>query len=256
MLGWLTERHPTLASERERLQKIIAVLPDSFNLPAWRGGSVNKEALQQRFYAWLIFEHVESSNITFNILRDSFPTPKEKRKNAGGTTQLEKPSIELGDDPIKLARGIRGYVFRAFTSLPCWGADNPNLMAWKEFDVAAFKEALKALHQVESKSEERNKERERLLQRHAFMRGSVKTWKASPELEETEPDVLAGDPRIERLEKLLETELADEYEMSEGQTVEYGLQPRTIRGFRDLRREWNKSSNRESHLPSRKKRIS
>jgi hypothetical protein len=239
MLGWLTERNPSLAAERERLQKIIAALPDTFNLPAWRGGSVNKEALKQRFYAWLIFEHVESSRITFDILRDSFPTPKEKRKSVSETIQSEKPSLELSDDPIKLARGTRGYVFRAFTSLPCWGADNANLLAWKEFDVAAFKEALKALHQVESKSEERNKERERLLQRHSVMRGSIK-WKPSPESEEKEPDVLAGDPRIERLEKLLKTELASEYEMSEGQTVEYGLQPRTIRGFRDLRKEWNK----------------
>lgn len=239
MLGWLTERNPSLAGERERLQKIITALPDTFSLPAWRGGSVNKEALQQRFYAWLIFEHIESSRITFDILRDTFPTPKEKKKSVSETIQSEKPSLELSDDPIKLARGTRGYVFRAFTSLPCWGADNANLLAWKEFDVAAFKEALKALHQVESKSEERNKERERLLQRHAVMRGSIK-WKPSPESEEKEPDVLAGDPRIERLEKLLKTELAAEYEMSEGQTVEYGLQPRTIRGFRDLRKEWNK----------------
>ena len=240
MLGWLAERHAVLASDKERLQKIISALPDSFSLPAWRGGSVNKEALQQRFYAWLLFEHVESSAATFAVLRDSFPAPKEKRKAIGETAQVEKASPESNDDPIKLARGARGYVFRAFTSLPCWGTDNPNLPTWKEFDVAAFKEALKALHQIEAKGEEREKEKERLLQRHAFMRGKIKTWKASSELEEKEPDVLAGDPRIERLEKLLKTELADEYEMSEGETVEYGLQPRTIRGFRDLRREWNK----------------
>ncbi len=240
MLDWLAERHTALAPEKERLQKFITALPDTFNLPAWRGGSVNKEALQQRFYAWLIFEHIEPSHITFAVLRDSFPTPKEKSKSISETIQVEKPSAELNDDPIKLARGARGYVFRAFTGLPCWGTDSPSLPAWKEFDVAAFKEALKALHQIESKGEERDKERERLLQRHAFMRGKVKTWKASPEQEEKEPDVLVGDPRIERLETLLKTELAGEYEMSEGETVEYGLQPRTIRGFRDLRKEWNK----------------
>lgn len=240
MLGWLAERHAGLATEKERLQKIIAALPDSFNLPAWRGGSVNKEALQERFYAWLIFEHVESSPVTFTVLRNSFPAPNEKRKNVDDAATRERPSARLSDDPIKLARGARGYVFRAFTSLPCWGADDPNLPAWKEFDVAAFKEALKALHQVESKGKEREKERERLLQRHAFMRGALKVWKGASELEEKEPEVLAGDPRIERLEALLKTDLADEYEMSEGEKVEYGLQPRTIRGFRDLKKEWNK----------------
>jgi hypothetical protein len=201
----------------------------------------NNRGVSDRIEGCLLFKHFPSE-FTAELLKTAFPL-KEAEKQSKKKDEKEKKNrkfLRFENDPIELARGKRGYVFRAFTSLSCWGTDNPNFPAWKEFDVAAFKEALKALHQIESKGEERDKERERLLQRHAFMRGKIKTWKASSELEENEPDVLAGDPRIERLESLLKTELADEYEMSEGETVEYGLQPRTIRGFRDLKREWNK----------------
>src|SRR5206468_4993337 len=38
----------------------------------------------------------------------------------------------------------------------------------------------------------------------------------------------------------VDVELKEEYELSEGVPTKYGLHPRTIRGFRDLRREWNK----------------
>jgi hypothetical protein len=201
----------------------------------------NNRGVSDRIEGCLLFKYFPSG-FTVELLKASFPL-KEAGKQSKKKNEKEEKNrkfLRFEGDPIELARGARGFVFRAFSSLPCWGSDKPNILAWKELDIAAFKEALKALHQVESKSDERNKERERLLQRHGFMRGSVKTWKASPELEETEPDVLAGDPRIERLETLLKSDLAKEYEMSEGETVEYGLQPRTIRGFRDLRKEWNK----------------
>jgi hypothetical protein len=201
----------------------------------------NNRGVSDRIEGCLLFKYFPSE-FTAELLKASFPIKEAEKQSKKKSEKEEKNRkfLRYEGDPIELARGGRGFVFRAFTSLPCWGSDKPNLLAWKEFDIAAFKEALKALHQVESKGEERDKERKRLLQRHAFMRGETKTWKASAELEETEPDVLAGDPRIERLEKLLKTELAAEYEMSEGQTVEYGLQPRTIRGFRDLRKEWSK----------------
>lgn len=201
----------------------------------------NNRGISDRIEGCLLFKHFPSE-FTAELLKIGFPLKEAGKQSKKKNEKEEKTRkfLRFEGDPIELARGARGFVFRAFTSLPCWGADNPNLMAWKEFDVAAFKEALKAFHQIESKGKERDKEKTRLLQRHAFMRGETKTWKEFPELEETEPEVLAGDPRIERLEALLKTELAFEYEMSEGQTVEYGLQPRTIRGFRDLRKEWNK----------------
>jgi hypothetical protein len=227
--------HKTAETALQQLCQMISKLPVE-TLPAI---PPNNRGVSDRIEGCLLFKHFPSE-FTAGLLKASFPL-KEAAKQSKKKNEKEEKNrkfLRFEGDPIELARGARGFVFRAFTSLPCWGSHKPNTLAWKEFDIAAFKEALKALHQVESKSEERNKERERLLQRHAVMRGEIK-WKPSPESEEAEPDVLAGDPRIERLEKLLKSDLADEYEMSEGQTVEYGLQPRTIRGFRDLRKEWN-----------------
>jgi len=122
-----------------------------------------------------------------------------------------------------------------------WGEIQPGEMAWKEFDIAAFKEALKALHQIEEKGKEREKERQRIQYRLDCMWGRAK-WKAASETEESDPVVLAGDPRIERLTALLapDGELANELELVDGQSVAYGLNRRTIRGFRDLRKEWNR----------------
>ena len=129
----------------------------------------------------------------------------------------------------------------------------PARLAWKEFDIAAFKEALKALHQIEAKGEERDKERDQLQNRARAMRGITKWEKPSPDSKEEPPPLLAGDPRIERLEHIVDVDLREEYELSEGVPTKYGLQPRTIRGFRDLRREWNKLVEPEEPYSDEKK---
>lgn len=215
-------------------------------VPPHRGGNINMDPV----YAFIAFKYSPDARpVAAEFLRQCFPLPEPK---AGTSTRKQKEDEkrerkervdrrcrELGDDPIKRARGERGFVFRAFTSLPMWGADDPARLAWKDFDIAAFAEALKALHQVEAKGEERAKERERLQERAGVMRGKTK-WKPNPLKSEPEPSLLEGDERIKRLEHIVDHELKQDYEMSEGVPVAYGLHPRTIRGFRDLRREWAK----------------
>lgn len=242
-LQFVADRHPQIAAEADHLRRIINKLPDTENLPAYRGGSINKEALKLRFFTYLLFARVEQNPITFAALRDSFPAPKEKRRNVVKSyddTPIGPDFLRFGDDPIRLARGKRGFVFRTFTSLPNWNPADSSEPQWKEFDIAAFKEALKTLHQIDAKGAERKAEQKRLQARHNFMRRKTETWHGG-ESDEAEPDVLEGDPRIRRLEELLSGELATEYEMTEGKKVEYGLRPRTIRGFRDLRKEWRKA---------------
>ena len=122
----------------------------------------NNRGVSDRIEGCLLFKHFPSE-FTAALLKASFPI-KEKEKQIKKKSEKEEKDRKFSrfeSDPIELARGARGYVFRAFTSLPCWGSDKPNLLAWKEFDIAAFKEALKALHQIESKGEERAKERKR-----------------------------------------------------------------------------------------------
>jgi hypothetical protein len=159
-------------------------------------------------------------------------------------------------------------VFRGFTSLGCWGGNESGELQWLPFDVAAFQEALKVLHQVEAKAKERSDKQGELLTRLEYQRQCTllrskneagreevdtdwhkgtpakKKWAATGETEETSPPILVGDPRIARLEWLLSSDkeaggLAEEYAMSEGVPVEYGLQQRTIRGFGELRKKWN-----------------
>src|SRR5262249_28060034 len=82
--------------------------------------------------------------------------------------------LSLKEDPIKLVRGRAGIVFRAFTALPLWNAEDEldeihrrscykdelaekgtYRFAWKEFDIAAFKEALKVYNQFQQNIEKR-----------------------------------------------------------------------------------------------------
>lgn len=202
----------------------------------------NNRSIPDRLEACILFKHFPN-RFTAELLKVSFPKADE--------TAIEKPRVKkeaatrftkFGGDAIELTRGQRGFVFHAFTSLPVWGGNGDGKPRWLTFDVVAFKEALKALHQVDDKGADRQKELAQKQVQHEYQRGKTKKWKGTGSNEEEQrPPVLAGDPRIQRLEELLRTDLADEYEMSEGQPVKYGLQARTIRGFRDLRKKWNKS---------------
>jgi hypothetical protein len=150
-----------VAAQANALLAKIHCLPDTTSFPAYEGGSINKDALKRRFFAYLIFAHIEQSGVTFAALRDSFPAPKALEQAESTAPADHDPLLIFGDDPIKLARGKRGYLFRAFTSLPAWNPTNSSEPQWKEFDIAAFKEALKALDQVRDRGEDRAKERER-----------------------------------------------------------------------------------------------
>ncbi len=228
------ERQPEAATDWARLDAAIEKLPEGTELPGYAATSAKNE-VKFRLFAMFLFRYVERSEFTLNLLKAT------TRKPDSAAMIPEAKTAEPGaGDPIRLARGDRGYVFRAFTSLSCWGGNDSGSPQWIEFDVEAFKEALKALHQVDAKAEERRKAREQKKAQHDFQRGRTKKWKGGATGEdERRPDILAGDPRIARLEQLVDDELRDEYEMGEGVAVKYGLQQRTIRGFRDVRKKWN-----------------
>jgi hypothetical protein len=235
--AWRT-RQPEAESDWARLSDTIGRLPDDLEIPGYAATSAKGE-VKFRLFAMFLFRHVEKSAFTFGLLRATTPKP------AANETVPARAAVNSSGDPIRLARGQRGYVFRAFTSLPCWDGNASGTPQWIEFDCAAFEEALKALHQVDAKAEERRKARELLQAQHDFQRGRTKKWKGGSSGEDdSPPPLLIRDPRIARLEALLSKDkasggLAEEYEMAEGVSVEYGLQQRTIRGFRDVRKIWN-----------------
>lgn len=243
------ERQPEDAAEFDRLAQKVTALPETTEMQGYIGSSA-KGDVQLRLFALLLFRHVERSEFTFSLLRTATPPPKLAAVNGS-----EPPTTAPAADPIRQARGARGYVFRAFTSLPCWNPANTPEPQWKEFDIAAFKYALTALHQVDAKGEERQAELAKLQMRKDYQRGEVKKWKGDGQ-SEVIPPRLAGDPRIARLEAVLNSDLAREDMLSDGEKRAHGLHTRTIRGFRDVRKKWNAAlESDESYSPATREKL-
>lgn len=158
-------------------------------------------------------------------------------------------------DPLEESRGARGFVFKAFTALPAWAPKSPGEPVWIQFDIAAFKEALKALNQFSQKTQDRTKEEDDLRGQLALMLGSsVKGWKPlKNEANESEPIPEPLDPRLFQLVRELELELTGEladsvlgreivfkfgtanYIYREGQ---WQISTASLRGYEAIEEEW------------------
>ena len=241
MVAEWRKRQPASEDDWVRLDAAVSKLADDFEMPGYAATSA-KNDVKFRLFAMFFFRYVERSEFTLGLLRAT-----TKKPEADEVPPEAKGAVPGAGDPIRIARGSRGYVFRAFTSLPCWNGDDNGTSAWINFDFAAFEEALKALHQVDAKADERKKARAQKQAQHDYQRGKTKKWKGEGDSGEAiRLPVLAGDLRIARLEELLSSDLAAEYEMSEGVSVKYGLNQRTIRGFRDVRKKWNDALGEEA----------
>jgi len=236
----LLRENKITAEEAGTLHDEIDALPDTFTLPAYAGGSVNKDALKLRFHAYLITEHFWKNGRGLELLRSTYPPPKGKPKKVGLSEEEEALLVD-GDDPVKVARGDRGYVFRAFTSLPAWGGRSAKDIAWKEFDIAAFKEALTTYNQFKDKTEERAARLRDVQARLARMNGNEPEIPLAKEDKDDIPR-LENDPRVALLGELLH----DSGVVAEGQTVDRGIYHRSLRHYRDLRSEWNRVLSRAS----------
>ncbi|MFA6289382.1 MAG: type V CRISPR-associated protein Cas12b [Opitutaceae bacterium] len=229
------ERRPELAMDFDRLAAILIKLPIETSLQGYVGSSAKGE-VQARLFALLIFRHIERSPFTFDLLKSAFPQPK-----AIAEFTLVPPT----EDPVRVSRGARGFVFPAFTSLPCWKDGDGARPTWKAFDIAAFKYALTAVNQVEEKTKERNDKIAALKADLAHMHGQKRkiSSAASGEDDAESLPVLVGDSRIPLLRAVV-AGLKVDTALTDGDAVAYGLQRRTVRGFRDLRRLWR------SHAPA------
>jgi IS605 OrfB family transposase len=145
----------------------------------------------------------------------------------------------LGNDPILLSRGERGYVFPAFTALPAWNSVSPGEPSWKEFDIAAFKEALKALNQFNQKTAERQKDLMKLLKQKAYILAvpGAKWEDARDNDEHRSPLQLGSDARYPIL-KSLEFELSDT--LNEG---DWKISRSSIRGLPEIIEKWQNEKN-------------
>jgi len=266
-------------------------------VPEYAGGSINKDALKERFYGFLIFKHLAPNIEGLRVLRSIYDEPvKKKAGKEKDLTEKEKQEarlVSLGEDPIKMVRARSKIVFRAFTALPLWGsqvvsdelyersayaqeliAGESHQIAWKEFDVAAFKEALKVYNQFQQNVEKREDklnafaakllvmDGERAMEAYASEMDKVlrerleKIWRESkgkPKAptndsgEETSLPHFTGDARIDRLRQIINDDLAEEYRLTEGRKTAYGLRRRTMKGWGEVKRKW------QSHVKSGEK---
>ncbi|AHF94010.1 hypothetical protein OPIT5_03625 [Opitutaceae bacterium TAV5] len=230
-------RLPESAADFDRLASSLKKIPDDdsrLNLQGYVGSSAKGE-VQARLFALLLFRHLERSSFTLGLLRSATPPPKNAETPPPAGVPLPAASAA---DPVRIARGKRSFVFRAFTSLPCWhGGDNIH-PTWKSFDIAAFKYALTVINQIEEKTKERQKECAELETDFDYMHGRLAKIPVKYTTGEAEPPpILANDLRIPLLRELLQNIKVDTA-LTDGEAVSYGLQRRTIRGFRELRRIW------------------
>ncbi|MDO5451144.1 MAG: type V CRISPR-associated protein Cas12b [Akkermansia sp.] len=160
-------------------------------------------------------------------------------------TEARYDFTNLEDDPVSLSRGARGYVYRGFSALPNWESSD-NLMYEKEWDILAFKEALKALHSFSLKTEERRQERERLEGICRYM----KTGEGKPSVEGADDEddeggsypVLGGDVRYELLEKL-----AEELRQDEDDSV-YSVSRRALKCAQEVIDAWKKCCSNDAKV--------
>jgi hypothetical protein len=142
VIARLREAHERFADRipLETFEGWLSKLKPAFELPKRRGGNINV----QRVNACTLFLAFPNAT-TKEIFQSTFKAPGTSKiaKVTNETSPVEEVTDESfivdGDDPIKLARGKRGYVFTGFTALPLWRGEADKL-AWKEFDIAAFKE--------------------------------------------------------------------------------------------------------------------
>ncbi|MDO5471197.1 MAG: type V CRISPR-associated protein Cas12b [Akkermansia sp.] len=155
----------------------------------------------------------------------------KEKKAKESTSPYDCSALE--NDPILLCRGKRGFVYRGFSALPEWETGD-NKMYSAEWDVLAFKEALKTLHSFELKTEERNQHVEELEKELQYMLSGKGKSALQGEDEESPLPVLGDDPRFILLEQLVKEIAPDTYE-------EYTISSRALRGYEEIRENWQKA---------------
>lgn len=274
------------AEQEERWMAKVEKSPPT--IAAYAGGGINKDSLKARFYGFLIFKLLSPDQEGLEILKSIYEKPELKQQQET-KEPTEKDILEgllrsLSDDPIKLVRDKAQIVFCAFTALPLWAVaapsghpyeqsafkgEPPRRIAWKEFDVAAFKEALKVYNQFQQNREKREEKLDALASWLLLMDGEQaihtyagetaadqalrsrlsRIWQdtegkpKAPKNEAGEEQAIAsfvGDPRISRLRRIITADLAQEYRLTDGRRTPYGLRRRTMKGWTEVRRQWLK----------------
>lgn len=248
----------------EQFEEWLRNLDPSFSLPRNRKGIVPRVSACILFLAFPNATTKSFFQSTFQAPSSNEATPKRKKDKS----QKDDPIRFLvkGEDPFKYARRSRGIIFPGFSALQICGGNGRDL-TWKDFDIAAFREALKIFNQFQQNSEKREEKLDGLALRLLVMDGKnaisnydepenaplrnrlEKIWDkedGKPKLpknddgETVEAIQFAGDARIERLRRIINDDLAEEYNLTDARRTAYGLRRRTIKGWEKVKHAWRK----------------
>ncbi len=167
---------------------------------------------------------------------------------------LNETPPELASDPIFAARVNDAPLFDYFTN---WvferTAGDENQAAWKEFDIAAFLEAIKAPHRYFQDTQKREAAADLLREQIAAMerQGS----RSSEDDAEVGANFgFAEDHRIELLRELVTDPirgLAYLADAEVGGAAEYTIQERTLRGWNAIRNRWRTLAEKNETSPEK-----
>lgn len=141
----------------------------------------------------------------------------------------------LNDDPIILTRGKRGYVYKGFSALPCWDAES-DCMYEKEWDILAFKEALKTIHGFDLKQKEREKKRKEIEQNIRYVTEGIGKPVDTNDENDAPLPVFKDDPRYNAVIALIK-------ELTQKEEEPYTITSRTLNAFEDVTKAWKASIN-------------
>ncbi len=216
------------------------------NRSEWRLLAKNNKANPELRNAAVLLQYFPC-RLTAKILKTFFKEPKKESPQKGTTETIAeekkyeyRPSQSYG---LKFARGVRGYIYPGWSALPSWGGAERGEMREKQWDILAFKEALKCLHGFELKTKEREQERGELQGVVDYMEGKTnKAPKRNKQHQEEDDEekipVLGGDPRYELLQELLESFKGEDDE-------DYSLFVRALKGWEKLKEKWEKKGSSE-----------
>lgn len=163
--------------------------------------------------------------LTAELLHSRF-----SKKKVESDLNNEWDASHLENDPMILTRGKRGYIYKGYSALPCWEAES-DCMYEKEWDILAFKEALKAIHGFDLKQKEREKKRREIEQNIRYVTEGVGKPISTNEENDIPLPVLKGDPRYAAVVALIK-------ELSRTEEELYTITSRTLGAYDEVTKAW------------------
>jgi len=232
---------------RAGLLRELEQFPERFEFPNPSAGAL-KGVANKLFSAFCFFKYLKADSDTFRLLSGYFKSPSDKEIEKYKAGPQEMPPFEV-DSFLKRARGVRGFIFPAFTALPAWKSESLGKPSWISFDMVAFQEALMTVNQYKLKTKEREDRRKELEEIIRYQEEGGKPPAASKEEGADVPPTFCQDPRFSVLQELLNSDEMNQSETArDSESKVRGIYRSSLRGFNRIRDGWIKLRERDGDL--------